>query len=44
LAWLRENGVEVVDLDSAECKALLAGYIAGHPEVWNEDIGTSCRS
>ena len=41
--WLRENGVEVVDLDSAECKALLAGYIAAHPEVWNEDIGTSCR-
>jgi len=40
--WLRENGVEVVDLDSAECKALLAGYIAAHPEVWNEDIGTSC--
>jgi creatinine deaminase len=37
--WLRENGVEVVDLDSAECKALLAGYIAQHPEVWNEDIG-----
>jgi cytosine deaminase len=37
--WLRENGVEVVDLDSAECKALLAGYIAEHPEVWHEDIG-----
>lgn len=37
--WLRENGVEVVDLDSAECKALLAGYIREHPEVWNEDIG-----
>ena len=37
--WLRENGVEVIDLDSAECKALLAGYIAEHPEVWNEDIG-----
>ena len=39
VAWLRENGVEVVDLGSAECKALLAGYIAEHPEVWNEDIG-----
>ena len=37
--WLRENGVEVVDLRSAECIALLAGYIAEHPEVWNEDIG-----
>ena len=37
--WLRENGVEVVDLDSAECKALLGGFIGAHPEVWNEDIG-----
>ena len=37
--WLRECGVEVVDLDSAECKALLGGFIAAHPEVWNEDIG-----
>jgi cytosine/creatinine deaminase len=37
--WLRENGVTVVDLDSDECHALLQGYIAGHPEVWNEDIG-----
>jgi len=37
--WLREAGVEVVDLDSQECVDLLAGYIAAHPEVWNEDIG-----
>ena len=37
--WLRENGVEVVDLDNAECKELLGNFIAEHPEVWNEDIG-----
>src|SRR3984885_12954615 len=37
--WLRERGVEVIDLDSAECEMLLAGYIGEHPEVWNEDIG-----
>jgi cytosine deaminase len=37
--WLRENGVEVIDLDNRECRELLAGYIAAHPEVWNEDIG-----
>jgi cytosine/creatinine deaminase len=37
--WLRENGVRVIDLDSRECADLLAGYIAKHPEVWNEDIG-----
>jgi cytosine deaminase len=39
LAWLRENGVEVVDLLSAECVEMLAGYIREHPEVWHEDIG-----
>jgi cytosine deaminase len=36
---LRARGVEVVDLDSAECFELLGGFIAEHPEVWNEDIG-----
>jgi cytosine/creatinine deaminase len=39
LDWLRENGVEVIDLDSSECRELLESYIAVHPEVWNEDIG-----
>ena len=37
--WLRENGVEVIDLDSRECRELLEGFIAEHPEIWNEDIG-----
>ena len=37
--WLRENGTEVIDLDNSECKELLGGFIAKHPEVWNEDIG-----
>lgn len=37
--WLREIGVEVVDLGSAECMAVLGGFIAAHPEIWNEDIG-----
>jgi cytosine/creatinine deaminase len=37
--WLRESGVEVIDLESQECVELLSGYIAAHPDVWNEDIG-----
>jgi cytosine/creatinine deaminase len=37
--WLRENGVDVIDLDSAACRELLESYIAKHPEIWNEDIG-----
>jgi len=39
LDWLRENGVEVIDLDDHACRELLEGFIAEHPEVWNEDIG-----
>lgn len=39
LDWLRENGVEVIDLDNRDCRELLEGYIAEHPEIWNEDIG-----
>ena len=37
--WLKEMGVEVVDLNSAECIQMLAEYISAHPEIWNEDIG-----
>lgn len=37
--WLRENGVEVIDLDSVACRELLEGFIAERPEIWNEDIG-----
>ncbi len=39
MEWLRENGVEVIDLDSRECRELLEGFIAAHAEIWNEDIG-----
>jgi cytosine deaminase len=37
--WLRERGVNVVDMKSLECEKLLGDYIAAHPDVWNEDIG-----
>lgn len=37
--WLRENGVEVIDLNSDECIKILGDYIAANAEVWNEDIG-----
>ena len=39
MAWLRENGVKVVDLQSAECVAMLGEYIRANPGIWNEDIG-----
>src|SRR5438045_8743560 len=39
IGWLLENAVEVIDMESSECKELLGGFIAKHPEIWNEDIG-----
>lgn len=37
--WLRENGVNVIDLADAECIAMMRQFIAMHPALWNEDIG-----
>jgi cytosine/creatinine deaminase len=37
--WLRENGIEVIDLNSEECVQMLAKYTARNPEIWKEDIG-----
>jgi len=37
--WLRENKINVVDLDSEECVAMMRAFIERHPELWNEDIG-----
>jgi len=37
--YLRARGVEVINLDSAECVELMNEFIAAHPEIWNEDIG-----
>ncbi|HUY10459.1 MAG TPA: nucleoside deaminase [Candidatus Dormibacteraeota bacterium] len=39
LDWLRESGVEVVDLNSGDCIELLGTFIGSHPELWHEDIG-----
>lgn len=37
--WLAEHGVEVVLLDDPACVALMRDFVAGHPALWNEDIG-----
>ncbi|MFD3453406.1 nucleoside deaminase [Streptomyces sp. NPDC058691] len=37
--WLAGHGVEIVLLDDPECAALMTEFIAGRPELWNEDIG-----
>ena len=36
---LRNRGVEVVVADDPVCIALMTEFIAGRPDLWNEDIG-----
>lgn len=36
---LAQRGVELVRLDHAGCKALMAKFQREYPDVWNEDIG-----
>ena len=36
---LRARGVEVVNLDSPECVAMMEEFIAARPSLWWEDIG-----
>jgi creatinine deaminase len=39
--WLAGLGVRVTVLDDERCVALLAGFVARRPELWNEDIGVT---
>ena len=36
---LKERGVEVIVVDSRECKELMNQFIKDNPALWNEDIG-----
>ncbi|KRG83775.1 cytosine deaminase [Stenotrophomonas daejeonensis] len=39
IGWLRENGVNVIDLNDERCIDMMRDFIAAQPELWNEDIG-----
>ncbi|MCC5856401.1 MAG: nucleoside deaminase [Idiomarina sp.] len=39
LPWLKEAGVEVIELHDDRCIALMAEFIQLRPDIWNEDIG-----
>jgi len=38
--FMESHGIEVVDLDLAECRDMMACFIELNPRLWNEDIGT----
>lgn len=37
--FMESHGVEVIDVNSAECIQMMEDFIAAKPELWNEDIG-----
>jgi creatinine deaminase len=36
---MRAQGVEVIDLQDAQCVQMMADFIRQNPKLWNEDIG-----
>lgn len=38
--WLARHGVRITLLDDPECVRLMTDFIAAHPDLWSEDIGT----
>ena len=38
-SYSQSRGVKLINLDSAECKQLMADFIRKSPGLWNEDIG-----
>jgi len=37
--FMREHGIEVIDLNMEECKQMMMHFIRDRPEIWYEDIG-----
>jgi cytosine/creatinine deaminase len=38
--FLEAHSIEVIDLDLAECRDMMAHFIEEKPKLWYEDIGT----
>lgn len=41
--FLKQHGVEIVNLDSDECYELMQNFIKKHPKIWHEDIGADAK-
>jgi cytosine deaminase len=37
--FMESMGVEVINLESEECKTMMREFIAANPKLWFEDIG-----
>ncbi|KAK0201883.1 cytosine deaminase [Desarmillaria ectypa] len=43
-SFLKERGVEVINLALEEPKEMMQQFIQRHPEIWNEDIGEPTKA
>jgi creatinine deaminase len=39
VAWLREQGLDILDLASPECIQVMSDFKRTHPDLWNECVG-----
>ena len=37
--FMKDHGVEIVNLDNKECFRMIQDFIKKNPQLWNEDIG-----
>ena len=37
--FMKDHGVEIIDLDNKECFRMMQNFIKKNPQLWNEDIG-----
>lgn len=37
--FMRQHGVEIIDLNNKKCIELMLDFIKNNPALWNEDIG-----
>ena len=37
--FMKQHGVEIIDLNNSECIKMMSEFISQKPELWNEDIG-----
>ncbi|ESZ99526.1 putative cytosine deaminase [Sclerotinia borealis F-4128] len=42
-AYLKQRGIEVINMQNKECQELMEKFISEKPELWNEDIGVEKR-
>lgn len=38
-SWMEGHGIDIVDLEDAECTSMMTTWVREHPDLWREDVG-----